>query len=426
MSVEILERARTLLAGGRSVEAVKLLEQTLAGGGGPGVHAMLGYALYHDHRIAEAKLALNRGVDLFTFDASLQEALARIRWMDGEGAAFADRFIDAVNQRPRDVALRYRCAEAVRMSGDTARAERLLRDGLQLDPTNPLLSATLGVLLDETGQLDEALATNIAVMRAYNGAPIAQLNVIHTLMRLGQPQDALRLLRPLRQREPGLQLAITYEATALRQAGDPAHDRLCDYQRHVQPYAIEAPAGFSSVAAFNAELAAHLRSQMDAPDHPLDQSLRGGSQTSANLIFETHPLLRSYFDALEAPIRAYIDSLGDDPSHPLDGRKTGRHQLSGCWSVALRPGGFHVNHTHPNGWISSSYYVSLPESVNAASQEGWIKFGEPRWPIPGVGIERVIQPREGLLVLFPSYMWHGTIPFSSGERLTAPFDVVPV
>ena len=84
-----------------------------------------------------------------------------------------------------------------------------------------------------------------------------------------------------------------------------------------------------------------------------------------------------------------------------------------------------MNHTHPAGWISSAYYVSLPPVMSADSQEGWIKFGEPRWPVPGCGIERVTQPLEGRLVLFPSYMWHGTIPFSSGERLTAPFDVVP-
>ena len=35
----------------------------------------------------------------------------------------------------------------------------------------------------------------------------------------------------------------------------------------------------------------------------------------------------------------------------------------------------------------------------------------------------------GLLVLFPSWMWHGTVPFSGGEqdrRLTIAFDVVPV
>jgi hypothetical protein len=81
-----------------------------------------------------------------------------------------------------------------------------------------------------------------------------------------------------------------------------------------------------------------------------------------------------------------------------------------------------VNHLHPAGWISSAYYVALPEG---AGQEGWIKFGEPRWPTPGCTIEKVIQPQVGRLVLFPSYMWHGTIPFSTGERLTAPFDVVP-
>ncbi|MBI3439508.1 MAG: hypothetical protein HY054_12830, partial [Proteobacteria bacterium] len=40
-------------------------------------------------------------------------------------------------------------------------------------------------------------------------------------------------------------------------------------------------------------------------------------------------------------------------------------------------------------------------------------------------IEKVVQPQAGRLVLFPSYMWHGTIPFSEGERMTAPIDVVP-
>jgi hypothetical protein len=36
---------------------------------------------------------------------------------------------------------------------------------------------------------------------------------------------------------------------------------------------------------------------------------------------------------------------------------------------------------------------------------------------------RIIKPMSGQLVLFPSTMWHGTIPFESGERLTVAFDV---
>jgi len=36
---------------------------------------------------------------------------------------------------------------------------------------------------------------------------------------------------------------------------------------------------------------------------------------------------------------------------------------------------------------------------------------------------RHIEPRPGRLVLFPSTMWHGTVPFTQGERLTVAFDV---
>ena len=39
---------------------------------------------------------------------------------------------------------------------------------------------------------------------------------------------------------------------------------------------------------------------------------------------------------------------------------------------------------------------------------------------------RVVEPEPGRLVLFPSYMWHGTIPFGSGDRLTAAFDYQPL
>jgi hypothetical protein len=36
------------------------------------------------------------------------------------------------------------------------------------------------------------------------------------------------------------------------------------------------------------------------------------------------------------------------------------------------------------------------------------------------------RPAVGRLVLFPSYFWHGTFPFTDdGMRLTIAFDVVP-
>jgi hypothetical protein len=44
----------------------------------------------------------------------------------------------------------------------------------------------------------------------------------------------------------------------------------------------------------------------------------------------------------------------------------------------------------------------------------------------GLPPEHFVEPRAGMLVLFPSYFWHGTVPFhEGGGRLTAAIDVIP-
>jgi hypothetical protein len=59
--------------------------------------------------------------------------------------------------------------------------------------------------------------------------------------------------------------------------------------------------------------------------------------------------------------------------------------------------------------LSSAYYVDVPaETRDEGLKSGWLKLGEPRYPVPGMLPERFIQPQPGRLVLFPSYLWHGT------------------
>jgi uncharacterized protein (TIGR02466 family) len=111
----------------------------------------------------------------------------------------------------------------------------------------------------------------------------------------------------------------------------------------------------------------------------------------------------------------------------LSHRRDRRIRFAGSWSVRLRPGGRHANHVHPQGWISSALYISLPPKTAAeANDAGWFTLGQPDKQL-GMAIEpwRKIEPRSGHLVLFPSWMWHGTVPFSEGERLTVAFDVRP-
>jgi len=162
---------------------------------------------------------------------------------------------------------------------------------------------------------------------------------------------------------------------------------------------------------------------------PSDQTLRGGTQTAAYLLDKNVKEIQELREAFEKTIRRYVSDLPDDPDHPFLGRKSEKVRFSGSWSVRLRDQGYHVNHTHPDGWISACYYISLPEVVKKGGddKQGWIKFGESPLSLGKKEmIGKIIQPEEGLLVLFPSYMWHGTVPFSSKEpRTTLPFDAVP-
>ncbi|MBL0001330.1 MAG: hypothetical protein IPO97_10290 [Sphingomonadales bacterium] len=102
-------------------------------------------------------------------------------------------------------------------------------------------------------------------------------------------------------------------------------------------------------------------------------------------------------------------------------------RFAGSWSVRLAGKGFHANHVHPAGWISSALYVALPErGPDDSPNAGWLALGSPE---AGLGLDisptRLIEPKPGRLVMFPSTMWHGTVPFDAGERLTVAFDVAP-
>lgn len=108
-------------------------------------------------------------------------------------------------------------------------------------------------------------------------------------------------------------------------------------------------------------------------------------------------------------------------------RRDRRPRFSGSWSVRLGGGGHHANHVHPQGWISSALYVALPpKNAGDAPDAGWLTLGEPQAAL-GLALppSRMVEPVPGRLILFPSWLWHGTRPFGEGERLTVAFDVAP-
>ena len=132
---------------------------------------------------------------------------------------------------------------------------------------------------------------------------------------------------------------------------------------------------------------------------------------------------------LEETIRAAVDQYRRDhpidPKHPFLHRAPDRFGLN-IWAIILQQAGHQVPHIHPGAWLSGVYYPKLPLVIGDNSQAGWIEFGRPPENYTGDTEPNVImiRPEEGLMLLFPSYMYHRTIPFAGdGTRISVAFDV---
>jgi len=245
---------------------------------------------------------------------------------------------------------------------------------------------------------------------------------IRHLLRVGEVDAVLPLIdRELSRDQSGELLA--YASTAWRLAGDArskwleGDDRLVsftDISDRLPPLDV---------------LSATLRDLHTAKGEYLDQSVRGGTQTDGPLFCRIDPVIRQLRQAIITAVERHVAQLPPhDPRHPtLRQPRDRRIRFSGSWSVRLRSGGHHSNHVHPLGWISSALYVALPPKDPAEPEDaGWLTLGKPD-ELLGIDLapSRKIEPKAGHLALFPSGMWHGTVPFNEGERLTVAFDVAP-
>ncbi|WP_295242783.1 putative 2OG-Fe(II) oxygenase [uncultured Brevundimonas sp.] len=414
--------ASTLGDLGRAAEAEVACRAAMSiGGDAPETWLVLARALQAQSRFEEAEDAYRQTLLRRPGYGDALRDLSQLIWMrdaDLEGACAP--LDTAIVVSPATPLLRQIKAKLLEYAGQGERAYHTLVAG-PLDGPGELAAAQACLTRDPSRALDHA---NRAAALAGGEVAAIMVTQAECLLALGQAKAALATIEALRAREPLNQHVLAFQATAWRMLSDPRYRELYDYDAFVRPYRLEAPEGWASLEAYLVDLAKALNDLHTLKTHPVGQSLRGGSQTSASLAQSDDPAIRAFFQAIDKPIRDYMAALGrgDDP---LRARNTGDYRIQGSWSVRLRPNGFHADHIHSNGWLSSACHIELPPAVQGEGREGWLRFGAPPG-LPSLAAEHYVQPHPGTLVLFPSYMWHGTQPFGGeASRLTLAFDVVP-
>ena len=308
-------------------------------------------------------------------------------------------------------------------------AAECYRRALRLNPDHIPAHIGLGRALSASGNIEDAMREFQSAQTACPDDPDLDTAHAYALLRAGEAGKALKRAEHAVTMAPIHQAALAVLGLCYRAKGDGREDALNGYDRYVQIFDLEPPAGYADIASFHGELRTHLESLHGQTNEFFSQTLRGGTRTVEDIFELHHPLRDALRQRIAEAVARYIGAMTESPDHPFLSRRknSGMFRFSGSWSSRMRGGGFHVNHIH-NGWISSVYYVDVPEiSADAKEQQGWLKFGEPSHDLGfGDAVRRMVRPRPGRLVLFPSYLWHGTVPYQSDEtRMTIAFDAVP-
>lgn len=360
--------------------------------------------------------------------AEAHNSLAQLVWVRTGDLPQATEALDQALQRfAGDDALWATKAAILQGAGDARAAYDCLAPRAERSPAPPALLVRAGLAALD---FEPAKALSLAerALRSLPGNSSSRTLLAAAQLGVGDAQRALDNCETLLTESPDDQYLIALQTTALRLLGDERYAQLCDYRRLVLPLEIAPPPPWTDLPRFLTDITASLNRLHDPDGHALlFQSLRHGTETTQELTRSADPAVRGLFEAFEAPIARYLGHIGAG-ADPLRRRNEGSWRFNGSWSVRLRNRGFHMSHVHPRGWISSAFYVELPHVVaEARTDEGVLSFGKPGiLTSPPLEAEYSVRPAPGMLVLFPSYFWHGTIPFQSPQpRLTVAFDAVP-
>ncbi|MFA4950854.1 putative 2OG-Fe(II) oxygenase [Brevundimonas sp.] len=406
---------------GRAAEAEAAVRRAFAkGGDAPETWLVLARALLAQDRFDEADAAYRQALTRRPAYADAVRDLAQLIWMrTGDAEAALQPFEAALAGAPGAVDLRIARVTVMEYVGT---APDIVLAALTADGSHPEieLAATQAALsLDKDRALSHARAAHALRPDIRTALKLAEVHLARS-----EPDAAQPLIDAILKALPEDQNALSLQAVAWRQAGDARAADLYDYDTMVGAWTIDTPAPWTSLPAYLADLAVALRRLHGLTTHPLGQSLRHGTQTTASLLTSTDPAIRAFFTAIDGPLHAYVDRL-ERGFGPMRRRASGSYRLSGAWSVQLKPGGYHAAHIHPEGWLSSACYIDLPDAVQGEGRQGWIGFGGAPFT-PDLPHQHFEKPEPGKLVLFPSCMWHGTLPFEGDQtRLTIAFDVVP-
>ena len=390
---------------------------------------------YTDHRGAlsdrcaheEAVSAFERAIEIQPGRSGAHSNLGNALLLLGRFDEAVAAFRRAVEIRPDRAVAHSNLGGALRMAGQIKDAIDAHRRAVEIGPDIAEMHYTLGRVLQTNGELDEAIECYRRAIEIRQELALAHAHLARALLIRGEPDRALEACNAFLDLEPRNIRALAFKSIALSELGERESVRvLVDFDRFIRPSRFERATGFDNLAGFNSALAHHVRAHPTLDYAPRAHATRFGMH-SGELLSEPEGAIGVLETMIGGAVEDYITSVPQDDSHPFLATRPRSWQLT-AWAVIMESQGHQISHIHASSWLSGVYYVKLPKVVSdpGHGQAGWIEFAQRIADIeltvePDV---KAFRPEEGLMLIFPSYFYHRTIPYAAEEeRISISFDV---
>jgi uncharacterized protein (TIGR02466 family) len=159
----------------------------------------------------------------------------------------------------------------------------------------------------------------------------------------------------------------------------------------------------------------------------LGRSSVGGWHGRPDFLARPDPMVSAFTAWLNWALRRMIEATAGP------NRFQGALSVS-AWAAICRAGAYHAPHSHPDSAWSGVYYVDAGTAVRDRPLSGVLEFLDPRAGVEAVtapgdpyGEPFRVRPQAGLLVVFPSWLFHWVHPYA-GEtpRIAISFNATQV
>lgn len=371
--------------------------------------------------------ATQRRPDFVEAHYNLGNALMQLKRLDEAVKAFRR----ATRLKPDLAPAHNNLGNALHELGRYQEAAEAYRCVLRIDPDALETQRNLGIALEKSGARDQAIDIYRMVLAKRPSWSVAYSNLANAQLYSGDARGTMETCERWLAVSPSNMEALALKGLALYEAGyGDAARHLIDFD-FVRTLMIPAPPGYGSIEEFNAALVDFTLS------HP---TLHVPEEADPHYHHPALAITTAFFGPRDGPVAAleavsrvavsdYLAQIPPGSNHQFLMKPPKRWEFA-SWASVLHFQGNLTPHIHMDGYVSGVYYPLLPDIVGRPEhgEEGFFELGRPPadFPITAPTAIMPVQPKPGMMILFPSYFYHRTIPFESDQRrVSIAFDVMP-